>query len=237
MVKTVKLDKNNYFYDVLEDKIVKRYDPNNEYLQLVLTLDNNSSLIVENSKIKQEYGGQIVVQHNDDKYIINDGFRCELIKAGYIVYKNYDEIREYNKAKGIARRGKIIDEIRKVIKSDGYFDETMTYSVSGNETKVSFETRDFSYIFVIDTINNIVNKNQQRKTNALAFYPFNKDMDKYGALYLCIFAQKKPDHGTPIQDKYDVSDKFVEYIVNKLGIDYHFVRQNTKSRLIYCKGI
>ena len=62
-------------------------------------------------------------------------------------------------------------------------------------------------------------------------------MDKYGTLYLCVFAQKKTDHGHPVQDKYKVSDQFIEHIINELGIDYHFIGQNTKSRLIYCKGI
>ena len=237
MVKTIKLDKNNYFYDTLRDRVVKKYDPNNEDLQLVLQLENGSKLIVDNSMIKQEYGGQIIVQHNDDKYIINDGFMCELIKAGYIVYKNYDVDRIRTKTIGIETREKLIKAVRKVICNLGEDDKYSNYSMSGNETKLSFETRDFSYIFVIDTVNNLVNKNQQRKANSLAFYPFNKDMDKYGTLYLCVFAQKKTDHGHPVQDKYKVSDQFIEHIINELGIDYHFIGQNTKSRLIYCKGI
>ena len=88
MVKTVRLNKKeNYLIDK-NGNILEKYDPNIPS-DLIIKLDD-SMLKVDSSNIKVEYGGQIVVQYNGDKFIIDDGYQNVLVKAGYIVYKDYD---------------------------------------------------------------------------------------------------------------------------------------------------
>ena len=178
MIKTIKLDgKDNYLFDTNTGELVYRYDDNRD-LQLVLTLDD-SVLNISQKKISRQYDGQIIVQHNNDRYIIDDGYYNALIKSGYIVYNAYDDINIYPDYKeyGITLRDGIIKQLRKVIMEinkeynfiDGIAPEVPMLEYAGNKTtlKINSTNNDFSYTFVFDTINNMVNKNQGRKENDL----------------------------------------------------------------------
>ena len=84
MIKTIKLDgKDNYLFDTNTGDIVYRYDDDKD-LQLVLTLDD-SVLNISKKKISRQFDGQIIVQHNDDRYIIDDGYYNTLIKSKNMV--------------------------------------------------------------------------------------------------------------------------------------------------------
>lgn len=250
MIKTIKLDgKDNYLFDINTGDIVYRYDDDRD-LQLVLTLDD-SVLNISKKKISRQFDGQIIVQHNNDRYIIDDGYYNTLIKSGYIVYNAYDEINiDPNfKEHGITLRDGIIKQLRQVIMEinkeynfiDGTAPEKPTMEVSGNKTilKIDSENGDFSYTFVFDSINNMVNKNQGRKENDLTFYPFKKSMDRYGTIYLSVFCQKNRhiEDNTP-KKKYIVPDSIIREIIKKLNeIDqYHYVSNQVKRRVVYCKG-
>ena len=186
MIFTVKLDKNNFFLDKITGEVLDRYDPNNENLQLNMKL-KDSILKVDFKSIIQEYGGQISVQYLDNKYIIDDGYQDTLIKCGYIVYRNYDNERIDDISVGNFIRDNIIDNIREklqIIENDG------SINVTGNETLLTIRNENYLYKFRFDTISNIVTKNYKRKDNSLIYYPFDKAMDKYGTIYVSIFAQK-----------------------------------------------
>ena len=235
MVKTIKIDrKNNFFIDYSNGNSVEtRYDPSNPYLHLQITLDDGSILTVTPENIKQEYGGQIVVQYNDDKFIIDDGYQDVLIRAGYIVYKDFDSVKEPDKDKGVEIRTNIINSIREFL-------STMSDKVEicGNETKYILDTDNFCYTFNFDTINNMVNKNQQRKNNSLAYYPFSKDMDKFGTIYLSTFARKKVKlNEEQSKFKYKFADDVIKQIISELGPDFHYVGQPIKRRVLASKGI
>mgnify|MGYP003293023376 FL=1 len=251
MVKASKLDgKDNYLFDTNTGDIVYRYDDDKD-LQLVLTLDD-SVLNISKKKISRQFDGQIIVQHNNDRYIIDDGYYNTLIKSGYIVYNMYDEINiDPNfKEHGITLRDGIIKQLRQVIMEinkeynliDGFVPEKPTMEISGNKTtlKIDSENGDFSYTFVFDTINSMVSKNQGRKENDLTFYPFKKSMDRYGTIYLSVFCQKKRhvEDNTP-KKKYIVPDSIIREIIKKLNeIDqYHYVSNQVKRRVVYCKGL
>lgn len=232
MVNTVKLDKkNNYLVNTLTGERPDRYSAD-EPLELVLRLEDDSILHVDNDQIIKEYGGQIVVQHDEDKYIIDDGYQEILIKAGYLVLDNYDEVQEKDRNKGLDIRSKIISRIRTSIKE--------VYKTAGNETEIELydPEENFKYRINFDTVNNIVNKNQQRKANSLAFYPFLKDMDKYGTIYVSIFAEKlKKLNSHEANQKFVFADNYIKDFTKSLGAEYHYIPMPIKRRLLYWKGM
>lgn len=251
MIKTIKLDgKNNYIIDRSSGEILDRFDES-RYFELVLTLDD-SELNIRKSKITKQFDGQYIVQHNDDRYIIDDGYYNSLIKSGYIVFDNYDSINidPEDKEFGIDLRNAIIKCIRSVLIKlnikynfvDGIGPEVPTLEYSGNKTvfTVDSENKDYTYTFVFDTINNMVNKNQSRKENDLTFYPFKKSMDRYGTIYLSVFCQKnrRIEDNSP-RKKYVLPDSIIKELIKELNTDnsYHYVSNQVKRRLVFCKGI
>ena len=243
MIKTIRLDrKDNYLIDSETKLIVDRYDPDNKNLQLVLQLED-STLRVDSSKIVTEFGNQIAVQHNDNKYIIDDGYQNILTKAGYIVYKNYDDEYIYDRNQGIKTRDYILKEISKSLYDIannyqdiiGKMDENES---SENNIVIGDKYAPYKVSIVTDTVSSIVTKNQLRKDNSLPFYPFNKTMDKYGTIYISIFTQKNRRMSDEEKNiKYQISDSIIKDLINNLGVLYHFIPQMIKRRVIKAKGI
>lgn len=237
MVKTIKLNKTeNFFYDPDENKILPMYsdDLKERYpnFKLRIKLPDASVLTVDNENIKKEYGGDIVVQYNNDKFIIDDGYQPVLCKAGYIVYKDYDKRKEYDREKG----EELSEYITELIK-DGvcrlYSDNDVdSYYVDVDNTiyGVSQPSKSgFKYKIIISNVSSIVEKNQIRKDNSLPYYPFSTDMDRYGTLYLSIFATKLEEK---CGNKYAYSDTFVKKLITALGPDFHFISQPIRKRLV-----
>lgn len=246
MIKTVKLDgRRAYFYDKNTGEIIYKYDENNENLKLIIHLED-SALDIDNKIITRQYDGQIIVQFNDDRYIIDDGYNNTLIKAGYIVYDKYDEINidPIEKEYGLALREKVIQDIRTVLQHQETEDLGYKYNdIDYNHSKTTLTIKaddDYTYTIIIDTVNNIVNRNQSRKENSLTYYPFNKDMDRYGTMYLAIFCQKNHhiENNTP-KKKYIISDKFIVNLISELNniTNYHYVSCRVNRRVVYCKGM
>ena len=242
MIRSIKLDGiDNYLIDSSTNEIVDKYDPNNKDLQLCLTLDD-SILRVESSKIITEYGNQLVVQYNDDKFIIDDGYQNILTKAGYIVYKNYDEENLFDKQLGVKTKEFIIKSVNDSIAniSDKYIETIGTISSIGgdNEFELVGDAAPYKFNIVFDTISDIVKKNQLRKDNSLPFYPFAKGMDKFGTLYVSIFAEMlRKLSEEEMNIKYQICDSIIKDLLNDLGPDYHFIPQQVKRRVIKCKNL
>lgn len=243
MISTVRLDNNNYIIDKSTGEIIDRYDPANKNVELHLTLPE-SILVVDGENIVQEYGGNIIVQYNDDRYIIDDGFANTLIKCGYIVYKDYDVEHKVSPSVGKTLRNSIIESIRELLPglAKKYnikgSDLSKLVTCEGNESIVYIgnESDHFTYMIKFNTVNFIVNKNHIRKDNSLSFYPFDKSMDKYGTIYLSVFAQKNFNKFND-PDKYSIPDAFIRDLVSQLGIDYHYISLPIKSRVIYWNGL
>lgn len=232
MIFTVKLDKkNNFFLDKETGELLDRYDPTNSNLQLHLKL-KDYDLDVDASLIVQEYGGQIVYQNNQDKYIIDDGFQNTLVKCGYIVFKNYDTERIEDVNTGNLVRDSLINKIRRALISLDY-DNTIETSV--NETLMRINTNNYSFMFRFDTVSNIVTKNYKRKDNSLKYYPFDKSMDKYGTIYVSIFAEKLVDGSD--NDRFKIPSEVIKDLVKELGLEYHYVSLPIKGRVLYWQGL
>lgn len=236
MIRIVKLDKkDNYLIDSSTNSLLERYDPENPNLKLVIKLED-SVLAVDADKIKMEYGNQLVVDYNDEKFIIDDGYQNILIKAGYVVYKDYDKDNIFDKEEGTETRNKVLNYIRKSINNVLSINDS--YHDNNSEFIVTYNSDNYQYTIVLETVNSIVSKNQIRKDNSLPFYPFLKQMDKYGTVYISIFAQKLERVNNEVYNiKFKHADNFIKQLMIEAGSDYHFANQLIKRRLIYAKGI
>ena len=236
-VKTIKLDKNNnYLLNPETGEVVDQYNPNTK-LSLILHLDDGSVLEVDHSQIREEYG-QIVVNCNKDKYIIDDSYQNTLVKAGYIVYRNYDIDKVDNKEYGFLLRSQINKAILEALEEmlptyNLIFGGNYTINTGVNSINIiigSSETP-LEFNINIDSPNNIIYKNLDRKDKSLPFYPFDKNMDIYGTLYLSIFAKKNQPGSNTL--KFELPNDFVADLMNRLGSDFKFVSLFIKKRLVY----
>lgn len=244
MVKVIKTDKkNHYFINKVTGEYVDRYDPDLKDIALVTKMDDGSVLRVDKKEIKADIGNQLHFQYGPDKYIIDDGYQNRLIRAGYLILNNFDKEQVLDKNKGVEVRKKMVDYVKKVI-NDSFCEKQSNVSLevfNGNEMVVKYRINGFLYIICIDTINGIVNKNQQRKFYELPFYPFLKEMDKYGTMYISVFCKKEEDFEEMDFDRYDAGEKFLISIINSLNQDtedsYKFTRVIVKRRINYSQGI
>ncbi len=239
MTKTIRLDnEKNYLVDRITGNLIHKYDPNNEDLQLIIQLDD-SRLVVDCDKIMQEYGDQIVVRYNGDLYIIDDGYQPILIKAGYIVFKNYDQENILDREEGVATLKDVMELANDKIVDTIYVmdDQWSNIEIDDKYHEYSFEHNGHTYFIKLNTITSIVTKNQLRKDNSLPFYPFDKKMDKFGTVYISIFAQKNENQDVNKAEKFDVANDFVKGLIVAMGPDFHFIPQIIKRRIIMAKGL
>ena len=249
MVKIIKTENSdvNYIYDKSTDKVLDKYDPNNKNLILLVSMDNESVLNVEADSIKNGYGGEISFEYQNNKYIIDDGYQDLLIRCGYIVLNNYDieKISPEEKTFGVNVRSKLQNYVYEIVSkmwSDKELDTPVQVSKSAQEIKMLFVKDGFEFTVKLDTINSIVNKNQQRKTNSLPFYPFIKDMDKYGTMYLSIFC-KKLEKDSEYTQKYRIAEDTICTLIDLLNEyaenndKYRFERIIVKKRINNWQGI
>lgn len=243
MILTVKLGQDNYITDKLTGEIIDKYDPSNKNVELTIKLPE-STLKVDGNYILQQYGGNIIVQYDNDRFIIDDGYQNTLIKCGYIVYKQYDNKKVSDKYEGDKIRTMIIDNIRQLLpeisekynKPGTLIPATLKYNANESILHLGDDNDHFSYMIKFNTVNFIVNKNHIRKDNDLAFYPFDKSMDKYGTIYVSVFA-KKNFKVVNDPDKYTLPDTAIKDLVFSLGRDYHFTSLPIKNRILYWPGL
>ena len=89
MIKNIKLGIDCHLYDKNTNKELNRYDKFTESI-LVINKDDEPNIVTDSANIKQIYGGNIIVQIGDDRFILDDGYQPVLIRSGYITYNNYD---------------------------------------------------------------------------------------------------------------------------------------------------
>lgn len=253
LTKLIKTDRFNYFCTKDMKNRIAAYDEKNKDMVFVMSMPDYSKLIVLANKISIRYGGQIGFEYDGDLYYIDDGYRDTLIKSGYIVYDDYDEISNHinDTAKGTKLRAMIKDiinlSLRDKVYDDSFEANKTKISCSGNEISYMFETEYFSYTVYLNTVNAIVNKNQQRKINNLPFYPFDKKMDKYGTYYVSVFCKKKTEDKLDAESansKYKIANDFIAKLMDVMNskVDdshsFHFVSLfNKRRKLINWKGI
>lgn len=269
MIKTIKTCVNgeSFLFDKNTNTRIMKFDPYNENIQLVAKMEDGSILQVDNKEIELNYGGLITFNYKDDMYIIDDGYQNLLIRSGYIVMNDFDSKQIMHKQVGLEIRSEFINVVKSAI--DKLFPGSLeinpdTVNITEQENqqiKITFEKDIFDFTVVIDTINNIVAKNQQRKINGLAFYPFEKCMDKYGTLFITIFAKVKDsyeiynDNEDVLKNKYQISESILTILIdelNNMNVDiigkinetetgisskFRYQRIIVKKRINYWEGI
>lgn len=256
MIKSIKTCVNgeSFLFDKVTNNRVRKYDPYNENICLLAKMEDGSILQVENKEIKFNYGGLISFDYKDDKYIIDDGYQDLLIRTGYLIMDNYDMEHVISKPHGIELRSEFLDDVKLSISNIFMKDEKFPISfIDFKENKnqqlvVTFKKDIFEFKLVIDTINNIVAKNQQRKINNLAFYPFEKNMDKYGTLFVTVFAKVEDEYEINddkeeiLKEKYNIAESVLKHLIeslNNINTEHEFRYQRiiVKKRINYWEGI
>ena len=223
ILKTSNLDY-SYFYDeitgekynrfVSSPKLYFYYGLNGQDKVLLdVYLDTKSNIITG----KDEYG---------TNHMIDDGYRNCMIRAGYIVYRNYDEIKISDRNEG----KRIHDLLRSII----YKALTNNYpeiirNVDSTNLSDKYLLSDDNYKYTISIYNNIdiVKKNEERKINGLQFYAFDKRMDNYGTQYITIHCQKLKD--TNIKNS---ADEILKNIIQETE-DIKFVAMNIDNPIYF----
>lgn len=248
MINTINVDNvNSYFCK--GNELVEKFNPLDKDLQFKFKLGNAQTMCVPSDIIKINQGGYIYFDYNDTKYIINDGYQNNLIRSGYIVMNNYDIINIEDRKEGIKLRDNNIDLI---------FDALKEYN-SNNDNKVIIKQETIDSITMIlikdgvrfsiyiNTINAIVGKNQKRKNISLPYYPFQKGMDKYGCLYISVFAQKLVSLDPSLEHKkYSNGQEIIESIIkiiNQYNLNnnsinrFKYVPLIVRKRVTYVEGM
>lgn len=239
MATIVKINNVNRMVDKETGSIIKRYDPNNKNLQLYIELEDSSELCIDASQIRIQYGGQITFDYQGEKYIVDDGYRDVLCKAGYIIMDNYDVERIEDREEGTMIRDFFMRFIKETI--DLNIDEKAIVSGSSSCIKIVFENDAYTFTVSFDTINSIVSKNQERSKNSLPFYPFNKEMDKFGTIYFSFFAEKKADADNQGNRKFQLAEAFITRFIEYLNGDeehhYRFCDVPITKRVLNWEGL
>lgn len=168
---------------------------------------------------------------NGSTYVIDDGYRNMLVRAGYVVYKNYDEIQVTDKNDGPKIHDELMTTLFNSIKKSypDLIDDI-------NDLFDGYEVEKEGYKFTILLNHNvdIVRKNQERKINGLQFYPFDKRMDNYGTLYIMIYCQKITDQDPQVKSNILVDNILSNIITN--SDDLKFVMMDITNSLYYTRG-
>lgn len=241
----IKTDMENAYFYNKQTKEKQDYYEKDDNLVLIAKINDGSVLTIENASINV-INEQLVFKYDQNtRYIIDDGYQNVLIRCGYLIMNSYDQEKIDDKVKGYEIRNQFFNNIKlalpKVI-SDMGIDTPIDYKSQSIE--FYFEKNGFLYRVSFDTISNIVAKNQQRKINDMIYYPFEKNMDKYGTIYLTIFCKKilYHDNGSN-NDKYQVGEDFLKNLIVEINnfadadTSYHFYRFIIKRRIIYSRGM
>lgn len=155
---------------------------------------DDSTLEVPEEKISEGYGNIISFQYNDTNYIVDDGYRNSLVRSGYFISKDYGVNKSrltlpVQKCEQINRD--LIAELKYVLEND-------------------YEVHTFGYKITVNlfSISQLVNCNQRRKHNNLAFYPFESKLDKWMNIYYAVYLEREEVRSAR-KDALDEADKII----------------------------
>lgn len=245
MIKFIRINDMNKFIGV-GGEVLNKYDPNNSDLKLILNLQDGSVLKVNASEINQMIDGRIIFDYSGDRYIIDDGFQDNLIRSGYIILNDHDK-KHMDVEDGIKTRMEFFDFIKECVstkwKNPKYSIYDIETSKNNQNLSMKFSNNGFEYTCSIDTINNIVTKNQKRTKSDLPLYQFIREMDKYGTMYITIFCKRIEGGEDDHKEKYIYGHNFIIELIKVLNKNskpndrYHFTKVINKRRLNNCEGL
>lgn len=217
-----------YFYDSDTNTQSRKFieSPN---LSLIF-IDNEERKELDNVYLDPRTNVIVGRDVNGTTYVIDDGYRNSMIRAGYLVYKNYDELKINDRNEGAKIHDELVYLVSQAIKKAFPTIERNVIGFSENYTLI-----DDGYRFTIGIYSNIdiVKKNQERKINGLQFYPFDKRMDNYGTLYITIHCQRIEENN---ENKSTViADNILKSIIDNTE-DIKFTIMDISNPLYYTKS-
>ena len=207
----------------------------NKSKKFIESPDTDITLIYINDGVRKELevsldsrSNLIVAKDDNNMYIVDDGYRNQMIRCGYIVYKDYDTQKVSDKVLGNQIKDLLSDFINKalenypgIVKSD-------------NKSNIYYLEKD-GYRYTIGIYSNfdIVKKNEERKINGLQYYQFDKNMDNFGTSYITIHSLKLDEDSEDFT--VSVADDILKNIIAN-SKDIKFVSMNISNPLYYIKG-
>lgn len=191
---------------------------------LSLYYDNGKKL--DNIYLDPRTNNIVGRDEEENIYIIDDGYRNKMIKAGYIVYKNYDQEKILDKEIGTKIHDELLLNVSEAIMKE--YPEC-TGIVNGYSEKYIIEKSGYRFTIGVYSNIDIVKKNQQRKINGLQFYPFDKKMDNYGTLYITIHSLRMEE---TTANNFNIADTILESIIKNTQ-DTKFTTMDIVSSLYF----
>jgi hypothetical protein len=191
-----------------QGNVINKYDEFNDNLSLVFE-DDNKQMIIPAEDISLDQSGNIFFEIDDTKYIIDDGYRNILVKAGYIIAEGYDKEKFTNEITGsedlisriridfsnaLEKVEALYEDGQMVMDEDGNLrTKKDLYEISRTDHSFSITTRGWKENLVGCTISKMISINMDRKMNEQSYYPYDKDIDKYSALFIAVYGEKQKE--------------------------------------------
>lgn len=245
MIKIIKLDPSSesYIYSKSTNNKISKLDYNNNDLMIHISDKDLGELTFSMEDVCKQYGGLYYIEHNNDKLLLDDGYYDVLCRAGYLVLGDYDKAF-LNKEEGQEILKKIQQDVSEGILKmvDDYLPENM-FLQDSTDSSITINSLYYSYSIYIEPITSIIAENQKRKLNDLPYYPYQKDMDKYGTFYVRSFIKLLPtvkyekeiiDNG--ISKYTEMNDLVRNFIITINNLDpknnYHYEPVTIKKMII-----
>ena len=225
MIKLIKLnpaeDSTSYIYDNANKKKISKLDYNNKDLSIFI-----DDLCFQIDQVSKQYSGLYYINHEEDKYLLDDGYYDILCRAGYIVLGDQPETH-YGKDEGSVILKKIQDDVSEsIIELGDKVIEDELFVKNSTNNSIIIEDDNYMYTFIVNPIMDIIMENQKRKLNDLPYYPYIKGIDKYSSVYIRAFAKLISkdyidEENTSKYTKLDDLIKDLIIILNKKNDYYH----------------
>lgn len=178
MTNVLRTGVNNFFINE-DGSISMQYDP---YFNtcFMMYCGEGPKIKISMDKISIQNGGQIVFKFDNQKYIIDDGYRNRLIMAGYLDLPNIEEPEKDRDKQKL--RNAIID----LFKSRGIGDMEFT----PNSVYVKSLTQGYEISLEIETLNKMIERNIKRTELSLPMYPTERGYSKVTSLYFRLYAKR-----------------------------------------------
>lgn len=230
--RTVTVDDKNYYFDIRSREKSGQFSPG---VFFNLVFPDGSTVNIPPECINQSLEGNWF-KVDGVRYNVIDKITRTIIKNGYFVHGDYDRVQESDSSQGLKARQMVMQDLEdafiKYLRKHPELDSPRI-SERGNSFLVSFDLGKFHYQFNLSTINNIVNKNYQRKLDGLRYLPFDSKMDKYNAYYMYVKINMIDEQLSifDVEDKEPniVSEKVVNGIIEEINVpsscfdDYKYV--------------
>jgi hypothetical protein len=218
---------NGYLYDnkTKEKKLNTKFDPETMSLYFVTKMGHGLVSVYLDGKAIRESYGSLIFNFNNEEFTLDDGFRDKSIKYGYIVLNDYSDFNCCVKQSTPKDQDNLFTDLKRSVENLGYKLEELE---ENEEYQVIINSDTYRYTFNFSSIKRLVEKNKSRKDLNLTYLPYDDRYDRYGSVYMSIYAKRTED--TTLQKYTDINkvvNKIIEGMCNDENIySFHSIRNN-----------